>query len=117
MAGTQYAAGARAGAFALHRGSACGIAARRAAQSGADALQEAVHLKAKKAIVNVDSQLVARQLKGEYKVKDQNLRIFFDLALNFFREFDKLDINEVPREENVEADKLVNQAINLKSLL
>ena len=80
-------------------------------------LQEAVYKGAKNIILNVDSQLVARQLKGEYKVKDQNLRKFFDIALNLLRSFDKIEIREVPREENKEADKLVNQAINLQALL
>jgi len=41
----------------------------------------------------------------------------FDLALNLFREFEKVDIQEIPREENKEADTLVNKAINLKSLV
>ena len=45
-------------------------------------LQEALYLGAGKVILNVDSQLIARQLKGEYKVKDQNLRKFFDLAVS-----------------------------------
>ena len=81
------------------------------------ALQEAVYKEAKSVKLKIDSQLVARQLKGEYKVKDKNIRIFFDLALNLLKSFDKIEIEEVPREENKEADKLVNQALNLKSLL
>jgi ribonuclease HI len=80
-------------------------------------LQEAIFRKTKKVVLNVDSQLVARQLKGEYKVKDQNILKFFDLALNLFREFDKVEIREIPREENKDADALVNKAINLKALL
>ena len=80
-------------------------------------LQEAVYLKAKRVVLNVDSQLVARQLKGEYKVKDETLKKFFDLALNLFRLFDKVEIVEVPREKNKEADALVNKAINLKALI
>ncbi len=80
-------------------------------------LQEAIYKKARKVILNVDSQLVARQLKGEFRVKDQNIRKFFDLALNLFRGFDKIEIREVPREKNKEADALVNQALNLRSLI
>ncbi|MDP8299582.1 MAG: ribonuclease HI family protein [Candidatus Tantalella remota] len=80
-------------------------------------LQEAVYRKAEKVVLNVDSQLVARQLKGEYKVKDQNLLKLFDLALNLFRGFEKVEIIEIPREENKDADALVNRAINLKALL
>ena len=80
-------------------------------------LQEAFYLKAENIILNVDSQLVARQLKGEYKVKDQNILKFFDIALNLFRGFKKVEIREVPREENTGADALVNKAINLKALI
>lgn len=80
-------------------------------------LQEAAYLKARKVVLNVDSQLVARQLKGDYKVKDQTLRKFFDLALNLFRMFDNIEIKEVPREENKDADALVNKALNLNSLV
>ncbi len=80
------------------------------------ALQEALHMKASAVNINVDSQLIARQLKGTYKVKDQSIKKFFDLALNLISMFDKVEIREVPREENNEADGLVNQALNLKSL-
>ena len=80
-------------------------------------LQEAIYKGTKSVKLKIDSQLVARQLKGEYKVKDKNIRIFFDLALNLLKAFDKIEIEEVPREENKEADRLVNQALNLKSLL
>ncbi len=80
-------------------------------------LQEAAYRKTRKVILNVDSQLVAKQLKGEYRVKDQNIQKFFDLALNLFRIFDKVEIREISREENKDADALVNKAINLKALL
>lgn len=79
-------------------------------------LQEAVHEKARKAIIHLDSQLIARQLKGEYRVKDKNLKKFFDLALNLFREFDKVEVVEISREKNKQADDLANKAINLKAL-
>jgi ribonuclease HI len=80
-------------------------------------LQEAIYHRGRKVILNLDSQLVAKQLKGEYRVKDQNIKKFFDLALNLFRIFDKVEIKEIPREENKDADALVNKAINLKALL
>jgi len=75
-------------------------------------LQEAVYLGAVKVILYVDSQLVARQLKGEYKVKDQNLRKFFDLAVSLSKKFDSIEIREIPREKNKEADNLVNKALD-----
>lgn len=77
------------------------------------ALQEAIFCNAKKVVLNLDSQLVARQIKGEYKVKDQNIKKFFDIALNLLRNFDKVEIREIPRALNKEADRLVDKAINL----
>jgi len=79
-------------------------------------LQEALFNGIRKVVLKVDSQLIARQLKGEYKVKDQDLKKFFDIALNLFKGFDSVEIIEIPREENKEADKLVNSALNLKDL-
>jgi ribonuclease HI len=80
-------------------------------------LQEAIYMKASRVILSLDSQLVARQLKGEYKVKNPDIRKFFDIALNLFRGFDKVEVREISRDENKEADSLVNKAINLQALL
>ena len=80
-------------------------------------LMGALWEKAAKVVINVDSQLVARQLKGEYKVKDQNMQKFSGIALNLFKGFDKVEVREIPRDKNKEADSLVNKAINLESLL
>lgn len=80
-------------------------------------LQEAQYKKCKIVILNVDSQLVAKQLKGEYRVKDQNIKKFYDIAINLFRGFDKVDIHDIPREKNSEADALVNKALDLQTLL
>lgn len=80
-------------------------------------MQEACIRGAKEVVLSLDSQLVARQLKGEYRVKDRDLRKFFDLALNISRGFDKLEIREIRREDNREADALVNKALDLESLV
>ncbi|MFH1798748.1 MAG: ribonuclease HI family protein [Candidatus Omnitrophota bacterium] len=78
------------------------------------ALQEAILCNAKKVVLNLDSQLVARQLKGEYKVKNQNIKKFFDITLKLLQNFDKVEIKEIPRSLNKEADRLVNKALNLR---
>lgn len=80
------------------------------------ALQEALYRKASRVVINTDSQLVAKQIMGKYKVKDQNLLKFRDLILNLFRGFDKVEVREIPREENDKADGLVNRAIDLEAL-
>jgi len=61
--------------------------------------------------------LVARQLKGQYKVKDRNIRKFFVIADSLIKSFKAVKINEIPREENKEADKLVNNALDLNTLV
>lgn len=80
-------------------------------------LQEAVMMGAETVEINVDSQLVAKQLKGEYKVKDQNMLKFFGIAQNLLKAFKNITINHIPRDQNAEADALVNQALNLNALV
>jgi ribonuclease HI len=60
---------------------------------------------------------VAKQLSGEYRVKDANIRPLFERALNMLKSFKNFEINHIDREKNKEADKLVNKAINLASLI
>jgi ribonuclease HI len=62
-------------------------------------------------IVN-DSELVARQLTGEYKVKNEGLRLLHAQALRALEGFDRWAIRSVPRAENEVADALVNAAID-----
>lgn len=62
-------------------------------------------------IIN-DSELVARQIRGEYKVKNAELRKLFIQATERLRGFERWSIHNVPRAENAEADALVNQAID-----
>ncbi|MFH1394842.1 MAG: ribonuclease HI family protein [Candidatus Omnitrophota bacterium] len=76
------------------------------------ALQEALYIGIKNIVLKVDSQLVARQLRGEYKVRDINIRKFFDIVVSLLSKFENVEIIEIPREKNKEADKLVNDAID-----
>jgi ribonuclease HI len=62
-------------------------------------------------IVN-DSQLVARQIGGEYKVKNKGLMPLFRETMAALREFDKWAVRDVRREHNVRADELVNEALD-----
>ena len=80
-------------------------------------LQEALIEKADEIELRVDSELVARQLKGEYKVKSPHIRPLFEQALHIIKGFNSFVVKQIPREENKEADKLVNQAINLGGLI
>lgn len=80
-------------------------------------LQEALIQKADEVEIYLDSELVAQQLKGEYRVKNPNIKPLFEQALHLISGFRKADIRQIPREKNKDADKLVNRAINLKALL
>ncbi len=64
-------------------------------------------------IVN-DSQLVARQLTGEYRVKNEDLKLLHDQARRALREFEHWSVRSVPREKNEVADALVNEAIDAR---
>lgn len=80
-------------------------------------LEEALILRADKIIVNLDSELVARQLTGDYRVKDPGLKPLFERAMNMLKSFKSFEIRHIEREKNKEADKLVNRAINLANLI
>jgi len=60
----------------------------------------------------LDSELLVRQLNGEYKVKNAGLKPLFDKAVVLKMGFSEINFNHIPRENNEEADKLVNQAID-----
>ncbi len=62
-----------------------------------------------------DSELVVRQLTGVYRVKHANLKPLFLRAIALLREFESCDVRHVRREENAEADRLVNDAIDARA--
>jgi ribonuclease HI len=62
-------------------------------------------------IVN-DSELVARQIGGEYKVKHAGLRPLYLEAMRTLRGFERWAVRPVAREANARADELVNEALD-----
>jgi ribonuclease HI len=62
-------------------------------------------------VVN-DSELIAKQVNGVYKVKHAAMRPLYMDALAALREFDSWSIRSVPRAQNADADALVNQALD-----
>lgn len=79
-------------------------------------LQEAHMLGAEEVELNMDSELVAQQLKGEFRVKDPKIKLLFDQAIHLINGLKKFEVVQIRREENKEADKLANKAINLADL-
>jgi ribonuclease HI len=59
-----------------------------------------------------DSELVARQIGGEYKVKHAGLRPLYLDAMRTLREFDRWSVRNVARAHNERADELVNEALD-----
>jgi ribonuclease HI len=62
-------------------------------------------------VVN-DSELVSRQIGGEYKVKHAGLKPLYLETMRALREFDRWAVRSVRREGNVRADQLVNEALD-----
>jgi ribonuclease HI len=76
------------------------------------AIEKAKELKASELDFYLDSELVVKQLKGEYKVKSADLAPLFLKIHNLSLSFNKIKYTHIPREKNKEADKLVNMAID-----
>ena len=79
-------------------------------------LEEAATLGADEIVVHMDSELVVKQLHGEYKVKDENIKVIFEKVVSILKKFKSFEIKHIDRSKNKEADKLVNKAINLAGL-
>ncbi len=64
--------------------------------------------------VLADSELLVKQLSGEYAVKADHLRPLHDEAKALLKGFDQVEVRHIPREENVAADEMSNRAIDLR---
>jgi ribonuclease HI len=62
-----------------------------------------------------DSELIARQVKGVYRVKNVNLKGLHQEVMENLRAFASFEIESIPRELNREADRLANEAIRRKT--
>jgi ribonuclease HI len=62
--------------------------------------------------VRLDSELVVKQLSGEYRVKHANLQALHQRARALLRAFEYVDVRHVPRKENAHADRLVNRVLD-----
>ena len=75
-------------------------------------LEEAIDLGQRSVEVFADSELIVRQIKGEYRVKNEGLAPLFYNATSLIKKFKHFSITHVPREENEHADKLSNKGID-----
>ena len=77
------------------------------------ALEAAKQIGAKKLMVFSDSELLVKQVNGEYKVKSEQIRPLFRQAVDLLGDFESWKVRHIVREKNKDADKLVNRALNL----
>ena len=76
------------------------------------ALELAHELEASDVEVVNDSELVARQISGQYRVKQDHLKPLYHQVMEALRGFDHWEVRSVRREHNVRADELVNEALD-----
>lgn len=79
------------------------------------AMQEAQKLGAKKVIIRGDSELVIKQMKGEYRVKNPDMQVLYAEAQKIIRQFHQAKIEHNLREKNELADELANLAMDRKA--
>jgi len=77
-------------------------------------LQAATKMHNGKIEIYADSELMIKQMKGEYKVKNEGLRPLYQQARALVAEFAACSFNHIPREKNKRADQLANQGIDNK---
>ena len=76
------------------------------------ALVKALELGYKNVSINADSELMIKQLKGEYKVKNSDLKVIYNSITTLLNKFDSKTLQHIPRDENKRADQLANLAFN-----
>ena len=76
------------------------------------ALQYALESGSSRLRVLTDSELMARQIQGAYKVRSADLRPLYEEARRLIARFERFSIAHIPREQNRQADRLANQALH-----
>jgi len=98
----------------LRRSERLGVATNNVAeyQGVILALELAQQLGASELGIKLDSELVVKQLNGEYKVKHPSLKPLFERARLLIRGFNRFDVTHVPRTQTKDADKLANDELD-----
>ena len=77
-----------------------------------EGLERATELNARTVTLRSDSQLLINQLTGRYRVKAPHLQPLHRRARSLAAGFERITFEHVPREENVEADRLANEGVD-----
>jgi ribonuclease HI len=75
-------------------------------------LERALALGVREVEVRADSELLIKQLKGQYRVLNEGLRPLYEQAVALLRRFAGTRLKHVRREHNTEADRLANEGID-----
>lgn len=78
-------------------------------------LQAAANRGIRRLAVRLDSELVVRQVRGEYRVKHVDLKPLHRRALVLLKRFEHVDVRHVPRKQNAVADRLVNSVLDAQA--
>lgn len=76
------------------------------------ALETAQQMSAEEIILYSDSELVVRQINGRYRVRNAGLKPLYQKAKALINSFQRFNMIHIPRENNREADKLANLALD-----
>jgi ribonuclease HI len=76
------------------------------------ALEQAARLGGRRLAINSDSELLVKQMNGEYQVKNPDLFTLYQEAKDLCRQFDAVTIRHIRREQNRRADRLCNEALD-----
>jgi len=76
------------------------------------ALEEAARLGAKQVEIKTDSELVVKQINGEYRVKKATLKPLYQQVKQRQGSLEGFTITHILRQQNIEADNLANKALN-----
>jgi len=113
-----YVLEAEDGTVLAAHGEAIGVATNNVAEYRAlvAGLAKAVETGVSELEVVSDSELLVKQMRGEYRVKNRALQDLSLQATRFARELDRVSYTAVPREQNELADRLVNEALDAAEL-
>ncbi len=67
--------------------------------------------------IRSDSELCVRQIKGEYKVKNEGLIPLHKKVVGLLSRFERWEIRHVPRDENKAADSISNRVLDLRAMI
>jgi ribonuclease HI/ribosomal protein S18 acetylase RimI-like enzyme len=78
-------------------------------------LKKALEMGASHIVLHSDSELLVRQLKGDYRIKNAALKTLFDEVTVLRNKFASFEALYIPREQNRKADDLANEALGVKA--